>query len=425
MNFLNHFVLVILVCAGVCGAQTGNTWQIIDKMPYPVYGGQAVVIDSLIYILGGYSDSLPGPVDLIQVYDPVNHQWKQSRKLPESRYGFILSQFDRNKFLSIGGIWNKAPEISSVEILDFNYSSGNTPEIVSRDPRLNRIFATGHFYKQKYYLIGGLHATFTSDALAFPFVLIYNFIDSKFEGMPDSINQNEYFTYHQTSVLMDTVIYIFGGVQSGVSGQIYALNLLTNRIRPVGRLRGVRAGATSIVHGDSIYIIGGYSESPQAIADVEIYQPFARINKQAPRLNYGRQEPMAVLFGDAIFVFGGKDKTVGVVPAVEKLGLVTKLSQSTEEQPTTYYLLKNYPNPFNTGTTIAFELALPGMVRFEIFSINGTHIDTITGRRYPAGAHKVYWDGTDRNNFSVSSGLYIGVFNYNGQSNSVKMILLR
>jgi len=425
MKVLIQTTIFILMVFNPGITQNENTWEIVGKMPHPVYGGQAAVVDSLIYIFGGYSDSLDAPVDLIQIYDPVSNRWKTSKKMPEPRYGFTLNHLGGDSLLTTGGLWKGSAEARSAEVLDLAGPAISPTDLFSRDTKLNRIYGTGHIYDHKYYLIGGISRSALSESFAFPFVLIYDLNDGKFSNDPDSIDQNEYIKYHHTSALLDTVIYIFGGVQSGISGKIYAINLNTNRIRPVDRLMGVRAGASSIVYDKSIYIIGGYSESPNPLNDVEIYYPNEKTTRPAPGLNIGRKEPVAVLFNQSIYVFGGVDRRDEVVPEIEKLDLLTGIHTATERLPDNFDLLRNYPNPFNAGTVIEFVVKVPGMIRLEIFSITGKYVRSLTNKRYPSGSQRFFWDGTDQTGAAIASGVYICRLIQVDRSYQIKMILLR
>ncbi|MCL2065520.1 MAG: choice-of-anchor J domain-containing protein [Candidatus Cloacimonetes bacterium] len=74
--------------------------------------------------------------------------------------------------------------------------------------------------------------------------------------------------------------------------------------------------------------------------------------------------------------------------------------------PTLNALKGNYPNPFNPTTTIAFDIALPGNVRIDIFNIRGQRVKTVSNEHFGAGSHRVEWNGTDENDRSVGSGIY-------------------
>jgi len=62
-------------------------WEKAGNMPYPVSGASIVKKDSLIYIFGGYSDSLQSEVDYIQEFNPARNTWRIAGHLNEKRIG--------------------------------------------------------------------------------------------------------------------------------------------------------------------------------------------------------------------------------------------------------------------------------------------------------------------------------------------------
>jgi hypothetical protein len=76
-------------------------------------------------------------------------------------------------------------------------------------------------------------------------------------------------------------------------------------------------------------------------------------------------------------------------------------------EPRDYYLLQNFPNPFNPTTTIKYSIADDSNVKLIIYDLIGKEISTlINDEQKSAGAYSIIWDG--KNNFGneVSSGLY-------------------
>ena len=67
------------------------------------------------------------------------------------------------------------------------------------------------------------------------------------------------------------------------------------------------------------------------------------------------------------------------------------------------FILGNYPNPFNTTTTIRFSLVSAADYTVPIYDITGRLVDTITGSG-PAGTNSVTWNMSGRE--AVSSGVY-------------------
>ncbi|MBC8147205.1 MAG: T9SS type A sorting domain-containing protein [Bacteroidetes bacterium] len=75
--------------------------------------------------------------------------------------------------------------------------------------------------------------------------------------------------------------------------------------------------------------------------------------------------------------------------------------------PATIKLHQNYPNPFNPETTIAFELPNRNNVRIVIYDILGREVVLLLEDQLNGGTHKTIWNGKDRQNQLVSSGVYI------------------
>lgn len=78
----------------------------------------------------------------------------------------------------------------------------------------------------------------------------------------------------------------------------------------------------------------------------------------------------------------------------------------TEKLPSTFDVKQNYPNPFNGATVIRFQLPQTSRVKIKIFNMMGQEIVTLADRRFNAGYYQVSWDGKDRSDNLVSSGVY-------------------
>ncbi len=78
--------------------------------------------------------------------------------------------------------------------------------------------------------------------------------------------------------------------------------------------------------------------------------------------------------------------------------------------PTTYSLAMNYPNPFNSGTSIDFNLPEDNNIEISIYNAVGQKIAVLEQGEFPAGYHQTRWDGLDKYNQSVASGSYFCIF---------------
>ena len=68
----------------------------------------------------------------------------------------------------------------------------------------------------------------------------------------------------------------------------------------------------------------------------------------------------------------------------------------------TFELLQNYPNPFRSVTTIAFELRHAESVHLTVFNLLGKPVATLFEGRLGPGRHQVTWDAS-----TMASGLYL------------------
>jgi hypothetical protein len=79
-----------------------------------------------------------------------------------------------------------------------------------------------------------------------------------------------------------------------------------------------------------------------------------------------------------------------------------------------------YPNPFNTSTTISFDLDHPGMVRLKVFDITGREVSSLIEESMNAGTHAVTFDGS-----ALASGIYFYSLQSGNQRQTNKMVLLK
>tara|TARA_B100000678_G_scaffold169830_1_gene141620 strand:+ start:1839 stop:3269 length:1431 start_codon:yes stop_codon:yes gene_type:complete len=99
--------------------------------------------------------------------------------------------------------------------------------------------------------------------------------------------------------------------------------------------------------------------------------------------------------------------------------------QSPQVFPTDIILHQAYPNPFNTSTTLIYELSVNSVVKIEIFNILGSRVKTVLNEKQSAGYKMIVWDGTNDRNKTVPSGIYYYVVSANGFSKVNKMVLLK
>ncbi|MGH7450572.1 MAG: carboxypeptidase regulatory-like domain-containing protein, partial [bacterium] len=88
-------------------------------------------------------------------------------------------------------------------------------------------------------------------------------------------------------------------------------------------------------------------------------------------------------------------------------------------------LYRNYPNPFNPTTQIAFGLPSAMRVKLRVFNVLGAEVAVLQDGVMSAGVHHLAWDGRNAAGREVGTGLYL----YRLESAAVtlqgKMLLVR
>jgi spore germination protein YaaH len=75
--------------------------------------------------------------------------------------------------------------------------------------------------------------------------------------------------------------------------------------------------------------------------------------------------------------------------------------------PVGYALGQNFPNPFNSTTTVEFLLARESQITVRVMDVLGHEVVTLLGDlRAQAGIHRVSWNGLDSEGNGVASGVY-------------------
>ncbi len=96
-------------------------------------------------------------------------------------------------------------------------------------------------------------------------------------------------------------------------------------------------------------------------------------------------------------------------------GSITIVMVNSEDTdiPGNLKLAQNYPNPFfmnsesrNSSTTISFEIPENSLITLDVFDLRGRLIDNLINEFYKPGKHSISWDGRDKTNRKVASGIY-------------------
>jgi hypothetical protein len=75
--------------------------------------------------------------------------------------------------------------------------------------------------------------------------------------------------------------------------------------------------------------------------------------------------------------------------------------------PKEFRFYPSAPTPFSAATWIGFDLPAQVTVYIEVFDVRGAHVRTLAAGTYPAGRHRLAWDGADDAGRRRPSGVYL------------------
>jgi hypothetical protein len=88
--------------------------------------------------------------------------------------------------------------------------------------------------------------------------------------------------------------------------------------------------------------------------------------------------------------------------------------------PAGFELAQNFPNPFNSSTTIRYRISSPVHVSLKVYDLVGQEIATLIDHPQTAGNRQVTWHADD-----LPSGIYFYRLSAGGLEKTRRLILLK
>ncbi len=107
---------------------------------------------------------------------------------------------------------------------------------------------------------------------------------------------------------------------------------------------------------------------------------------------------------------------------------MTGIEETAARAPTSFYLGAAVPNPFNPVTEISYGIptgAVPSRVILKVYDSAGRLVTTLSDAERGAGTYRATWTGTDHKGTPVASGVYFYRIEWNGRSETKRMVLLK
>ena len=118
----------------------------------------------------------------------------------------------------------------------------------------------------------------------------------------------------------------------------------------------------------------------------------------------------------------GHDIIDGRQPLLESVGKsIRSVSVSKEALfPATFRLYNNYPNPFNSGTTIQFRIPNNSGFSLDILDVNGRTVEKLLTGYIEPGSHSITWFPQN-----VPSGIYFALLTTIQDVRTKKMVYIK
>ncbi|MBE0645316.1 MAG: T9SS type A sorting domain-containing protein [Bacteroidetes bacterium] len=104
-----------------------------------------------------------------------------------------------------------------------------------------------------------------------------------------------------------------------------------------------------------------------------------------------------------------------------------RLEYAATDQPLTFALQQNYPNPLHAGeqTVLQYSIARDASVRLDVYDLLGRCVATLANGARSAGQYSVTWTGTDDRGGFLPSGVYMYRLESDGQVLTRRCSILR
>ncbi len=231
--------------------------QVVPPFEKPRYNAAAIVYDGKIYLIGGRDNKKV--FKTAEVFDPAQNKWVDVQEMHHEREGFaaVLLQ---NLIYLIGGQEDNTSLLDDIEWFDSTQNSWEDAEFDLDYPRA-AAFTTA--WNDTCYLFGGYYYGLTKTS--------YKgfFTPSGFQWV-EGPHLNVGRAYGATALVGDWIYLIGGETSTGKSNQVELYSLSSGQISNGPFLPRARSGMASVVSGDTIYIIGGFEgENDQAVPTVQ------------------------------------------------------------------------------------------------------------------------------------------------------------
>ncbi|NUN09675.1 MAG: hypothetical protein HUU54_10915 [Ignavibacteriaceae bacterium] len=410
-RFFHILTLSILLTLPLC-AQNGN-WEVVGFTTRGLSGGQALVVDSVIYVVGGYSDSVQAAVDWIRTFEPTTGKYTLVGRMKKRRAFHSAVALGKKIYYAGGEYYNTREANGTIEVFD---TETKTTVFLDSNKTFNRYLMASTLIDSSIYFIGGdPYQSSPHGGTNYPYIIQYSISEKRITYQYTAQFSNQNLREGQMIAVNGPNIYIFGGEYNTILSHIYRFNYETRQLIKLSSnllIPRTNGRAFKLPNSLQVLIYGGFNESSFALSSVEQYTLVDSMSISARAmnpLNYRRRNFMSLHYKEALYIWGGTNEYGQFVKSIERLQMpTTSLNEDEISGPEGFILYQNYPNPFGASagrnhdiTNISFYLPAESSVSLRIYNILGEEVSAPVDGLHGAGYHTLQFDG---------SGLPAGIY---------------
>ena len=151
-------------------------------------------------------------------------------------------------------------------------------------------------------------------------------------------------------------------------------------------------------------------------------------SQKGPRVHFGLGE--AVVDTVRVRWSDGKETVQIQIDADQLLrlqhpALPTAVVNTPQVTPSFFQLGPNYPNPFNAGTLLSYQLPQRARVQLTVYNVAGQPVKRLVREEQEAGSYRIAWDGRDGAGRAVGSGVYLVRLVAGDRAQTRRLLLLK
>lgn len=127
-----------------------------------------------------------------------------------------------------------------------------------------------------------------------------------------------------------------------------------------------------------------------------------------------------MVYNNYIYAANGNYSAVPVSLWKRPLTEFTGINESVFDNPVSFSLSQNFPNPFNPSTSIKYQVSSNSKVTLKVYDVLGNEVTTLVNEQKPVGRYEVEFDASN-----LPSGVYIYKIQAGSFVQSKKMMLVK